>query len=82
MDSPSDDEAPADPTIAGNVVILRDMLACQGVASWWASMVVSLPPPSCVTCDLSWPKVGTLASADMHVPGTGSPPDLPPPRGC
>ncbi len=64
------------------VVILRDMLACGGIASWWSAIGASLPPPAIVTCELPWPQVGVLPLVHSSVLGTGSPPDLPPPRGC
>lgn len=73
------DSQPAAPV---GVVILRDMLACRGMQSWWSAGGVSLPPPALVTCELGWPQVATLVLSDVNVPGTGTPPDLPPPRGC
>jgi hypothetical protein len=70
------------PAAAVGVLVLRDMLACGGMQSWWASGGVSLPPPAIVRCEFPRPHVATLVLHDVNVPRTGSPPDLPPPRGC
>ena len=69
-----------EPTVAADIVILRAMLACGGIVSEWAAVGVSLPPPTCVTCELPWPPVGVVTVIDERVFGTGSPPDTPPPR--
>jgi hypothetical protein len=83
---PACDHDPAEsdghPAAAMGVVILREMLACGGMASWWSAGGPSLPPPAHVDCELPWPHIATLVLHDVHVLGTGSPPDLPPPRGC
>jgi hypothetical protein len=75
-EQPSDDE----PETPSRVVILRAMLACGGIVAQWAAAGTSLPPPAIVACDLPWPQVGVVALGDFHIFGTGSPPDLPPPR--
>jgi hypothetical protein len=73
-DPPLDEPAPR------GVVILRAMLACGGIVAQWAAASVSLPPPEVVTCELAWPAIGTIARFNERALGTGSPPDLPPPR--
>jgi hypothetical protein len=75
--SPPSSEEPAT-----KVVILRAMLACNGIVAQWAAACVSLPPPPVVTCEIPWPRVGAVLTCDEGVSGTGGPPDLPPPRGC
>ncbi len=74
------ERAPDEREAAPRVVILRAMLACGGIVAQWSAMGVSLPPPAIVTCRLLWPQVGVLRLDDAAVLGTGSPPDLPPPR--
>jgi hypothetical protein len=73
-------ESPADDQPAKNVVILRAMLACNGILAQWTAVSVSLPPPATVTCEIPWPRVGAVAIRDEGVSGMGGPPDLPPPR--
>ncbi len=75
-------ERPTEEALAPGIVILRAMLACGGIVAQWSAIGTSLPPPTIVTCDLPWPQVGVLANSDLRVLGMGSPPDLPPPRGC
>ncbi|MFM7136045.1 MAG: hypothetical protein ACKO1M_03105 [Planctomycetota bacterium] len=73
-------ESPADEQPATKVVILRAMLACNGIVAQWAAACVSLPPPETVTCEIPWPRVGEVLTCDEGASGTGGPPDLPPPR--
>ena len=73
-------DAPADEEPAPKVVILRAMLACNGIVAQWAAACVSLPPPAVVSCEIPWPRVGAVTTCDEGASGTGGPPDLPPPR--
>lgn len=79
--SPPSSEEPATNDEPGcRVVILRAMLACNGIVAQWAAACVSLPPPGTVTCEFPWPRVGAVVTCDEGASGTGGPPDLPPPR--
>jgi hypothetical protein len=84
VDDPACEQKPADsdnePSAVVRVVILRDMLACGGMQSWWAAGGVSLPPPALVNCELRWPHVATLVNRDAASHVFGGPPDLPPPK--
>jgi len=73
-------DVPADEEPAPKVVILRAMLACNGIVAQWAAACVSLPPPAVVSCEIPWPRVGAVTTCDEGASGTGGPPDLPPPR--
>jgi len=75
-------QQPAEEPPAPRVVTLRAMLACGGIVAQWASIGVSLPPPTIITCELPCPQVEVLSLADVSALGSGGPPDLPPPRGC
>lgn len=79
-DPAGDEDAPRDVPTSPGVVILRAMLACGGIVAQWAAAGVSLPPPRIVTCEIAWPAIGVIAVFDERALGTGSPPDLPPPR--
>ena len=79
--SPASSDEPATNDEPGcRVVILRAMLACNGIVAQWAAASVSLPPPGLVTCEIPWPRVGGVMTCDDGASGTGGPPDLPPPR--
>ena len=79
--SPASSDEPATNDEPGcRVVILRAMLACNGIVAQWAAASVSLPPPGIVTCEIPWPRVGGVMTCDEGASGTGGPPDLPPPR--
>ena len=77
---PSSDEPAPNDEPGCRVVILRAMLACNGIVAQWAAASVSLPPPGIVTCEIPWPRVGGVMTCDEGASGTGGPPDLPPPR--
>jgi hypothetical protein len=77
---PSSDEPAPNDEPGCRVVILRVMLACNGIVAQWAAACVSLPPPAVVTCEIPWPRVGAVMTCDDGASGTGGPPDLPPPR--
>jgi len=80
--NPTDDEAPAEhQEVPGRVVILRSMLACQGIASAWAAATVSLPPPRPVAGEFQPPQcVAWLVIVDQLSVNERLPPDSPPPR--
>ncbi len=73
-------ESPVAEPPATKVVILRAMLACNGIVAEWAAACAALPPPAVVTCEIPWPRVGAVMTCDEGASGTGCPPDLPPPR--
>ena len=79
---PSDDEATAeDQEVPGRVVILRSMLACQGIAAAWAAATVSLPPPPPAAGEFQPPQcVAWLVIVDQLSVNERLPPDTPPPR--
>jgi len=73
---------PADEDPGTTVVTLRAMLACGGIVAQWTAAGVSLPPPTIVSCEIPWPRVGTVTICDEGTCGADGPPELPPPRGC
>jgi hypothetical protein len=75
----TDEKAPAPRT--GRTVILREMLACGGVAAGWLAAGVSLPPPAHVAAIVTVsPPTAALVFIDAVAEGRRPLPDLPPPR--
>jgi hypothetical protein len=76
-------DAPATDRVAmsSRTVVLREMLACGGVAAGWLAAGVSLPPPAHVAAIVTVsPPTAALVFIDAVAEGRRPLPDLPPPR--
>jgi hypothetical protein len=65
---------------ASRGVVLLKMLECQGIGGNWLAAILSLPPPAALRWEMSWNRLGSVASAARLVSSLAADPATPPPR--
>lgn len=76
--APDAGDGPTSP--APRQVILRDMLACGGIATAWLACGAALPPPPCVAPPAHDARAGIIAICDEAAPSVFADLSAPPPR--
>ncbi|MFM7107105.1 MAG: hypothetical protein ACKOZU_00590 [Planctomycetaceae bacterium] len=76
--TPADDDVPAGP--APRTVILRDMLACGGIATAWLACGTALPPPPRTQPPVHNAPAGAIAPRDEFASSVFADLSAPPPR--